>query len=392
LVIFGYRDVCHFFIFAEKDTISAQYALKENVVMYRYDYSRPKEVDQTSKSRGSGGAPFQVYPTASKFIVWLGTWFMQVFSFQGGLDGSHARSDTLKRLIKDCVYFLAFGLGAFIVLIIGVRSAINHDSLFESVVRLKRVFIPSLSEVDETNNYGQIIKDSSKIEVRAPSLTEKSIVAFVFGQSNSANSVGERYMAATNNVVSYFDGHYYLGSDPLLGATGNAGSMWIITANKLIEKNIADKVVLLAAGVGGSSIKLWRTGGSLNKMFEDRLKDATENQIHITHFLFHQGEADNRMSGREYTSGLLELIDLTRQYYPNSKFFVSQASVCRNESSAEILKSQREATRIHNVYLGPNTDLISLNDRYDGCHFSGRGAETASDEWVKLIKFPQKSN
>jgi hypothetical protein len=148
----------------------------------------------------------------------------------------------------------------------------------------------------------------------------------------------------------------------------------------------------LAAGVGGSSITLWRDGGSLNKMFEGRLKNAIENQIQITHFLFHQGEADNRMSGSEYANGLLEVIDLTRQYYPNSKFFVSQASVCRNASSVEILKSQRDATKIPNVYLGPNTDSISINDRYDGCHLSGRGAEAASNEWVRLIQFPQKSN
>ena len=343
-------------------------------------------------TRGSGSASIEAHRMANNFMDWLWAYFMHAHPSQGDAGGDHARSTILRRLVKFWIYFMALGIGAFIILIIGIRSTINHDSLFESVVRIKRVFIPSLSEAVETNQYGQIIKDSTKIEVRAPDLTEKSIVAFAFGQSNSANSLGERYAAKTDKVVSYFDGRYYLGSDPLLGATGSAGSMWIITANKLIEENIADKVVLLAAGVGGSSIKLWRDGGSLNKMFEGRLRNAIQNQIQITHFLFHQGEADHRMSGSEYASGLLEVIDLTRQYYPNSKFFVSQASVCRNASSVEILKSQRDATKIHNVYLGPNTDLISMNDRYDGCHLSGRGAETASNEWIRLIQFPQKFN
>ena len=360
--------------------------------MYRYDNLPRGKVDKNPDLPDFGESSVKNYLTISNFVDWLGAWLTLVRPFRWASDGSNTRHGVLSKLVKCCMYSLALGVWGFIFLVIGIRSAINHDSLFESVVRLKQVFIPPLSEAVETNQYGQLIKDPSKIEVQAPSLTDKSIVAFVFGQSNSANSEGERYRAATDNVISYFDGRYYLGSDPLLGATGNAGSMWTITANKLIEKGIADKVVLLAAGVGGSSINLWKSGGSLNKMLEDRLRNAIENSIQITHFLFHQGEADNRMSGSEYASGLHEVIALTRIHYPNSKFFVSQASVCRSVSSASILKSQRDATRIHNVYLGPNTDLISLDDRYDGCHFSGRGVEMASDEWVKLIRFPQKSD
>ena len=38
------------------------------------------------------------------------------------------------------------------------------------------------------------------------------------------------------------------------------------------------------------------------------------------------------------------------------------------------------------VYLGPNTDLIGLEDRYDDCHFSGRGLQKHSEGWVKAIK------
>jgi hypothetical protein len=360
--------------------------------MCRYDNSTRKNTDKALDSINYSQPAIKNYLTVSNLTDRLGTWLKLVRPLARALDGSHIRFGSLNWLMKYCMYILALGVGGFIFLVIGIRSAVNQDSLFESVVRLKQVFIPSLSEAVQTNQYGQLIKEASKIEVPTPKLTEKSIVAFVFGQSNSANFIGERYKATTDNVISYFDGVYYLGSDPLLGATGNAGSMWIITANKLIEQGIADKVVLLAAGVGGSSIKLWRSDGRLNKMLEDRLKNAIENNLLVTHFLFHQGEADNKTSGSEYLSGLREVIALTKVYYPDSKFFVSQASVCRNLSSAPILKSQRDATKIQNVYSGPNTDLISLNDRYDGCHFSSRGVEAVSDEWVKLIRSPQKSH
>jgi hypothetical protein len=279
-----------------------------------------------------------------------------------------------------------------------MRSAVNQDGLFSAVRSIKRIFIPpqstalSVTEL-QSNEFGQLIADTSKVQVNPPVITDKTIVAFVFGQSNSANSEGERYKADTKNVLNYFNGSYYLASDPLLGATGNAGSMWTITANKLIKESLADKVILVPAGVGGTSVKLWRTGGILNEMLEKRLKDAQKNNLVITHFLWHQGESDNNDSYAQYESGLTEVIKLTQQYYPNSKFFVAQASAfCPLPSNKEILKSQRDVTKLPNVYMGPNTDLIGSDDRHDGCHLSGRGVEKASNEWVELIKNPKKAN
>jgi len=38
------------------------------------------------------------------------------------------------------------------------------------------------------------------------------------------------------------------------------------------------------------------------------------------------------------------------------------------------------------VYLGPNTDLIDYRDRYDGCHFSGRGLDKHAQSWLEVLK------
>jgi len=307
----------------------------------------------------------------------------------------------LKKTVRYSFYFLSISMVGFITLAIGMNSAINKDPLFQLAMNVKKMVTPPESVITQnTNEYGQVtnefaqlVKDPTKLQIPAPAITDKTIVAFVFGQSNSANSGGERFQANSDNVFNYFDNHYYIASDPLLGASGNAGSMWTITANKLIQKKIADKVILIAAGIGGTSIKQWRNGGDLNGMLDNRLKEAKENHIHITHFFWHQGESDNGTYESEYKNGLTEVIQLTQHYYPDAKFFVSQASAhCPNTSSDTILKSQREITKLNNVFMGPNTDLISANDRWDGCHLSGRGVEKASNAWVKLIQTPQKSN
>jgi hypothetical protein len=306
-----------------------------------------------------------------------------------------------KKTTTFSVYVLSIAIVAVTTLVIGMRSAVNHDDLFRTAMSIKQLVLPQEAQATQntnefgqiTNEFSQLIKDPTKSPIQAPLVTDKTIVAFVFGQSNSANGEGERFQANGDNVFNYFDNHYYIASDPLLGATGTAGSMWTITANKLIEKKMADKVILIAAGVGGTSVKQWRNGGDLNKMLESRLKETQERHIDITHFLWHQGESDNGTYEAEYENGLTEVIKLTQHYYPHAKFFVSQASAhCPNASSDAILKSQREVTKLENVFLGPNTDLIDAIDRWDGCHLSGRGVEKASNSWVEFIQHPQKSS
>lgn len=314
---------------------------------------------------------------------------------------SNKQASLLKKIVRSSFYLLSTATVISVALGVGMRSAINKDDLFHAAIILKNMVIlpealatQNINEFGQvTNEFAQLIKDPTKTLVNAPTITDKTIVAFVFGQSNSANGEGERFQANDNNVFNYFDNHYYSASDPLLGATGTAGSMWTITANKLIEKKITDKVVLIAAGVGGTSVKQWRNGGNLNQMLENRLKETQQNHINITHFLWHQGESDNGTYESEYENGLTEVIALTQRYYPNAKFFVSQASAhCPDTSSESILKSQRDVTKLANVFLGPNTDLIDAIDRWDGCHLSGRGVEKASNEWVELIKNPKKSS
>ncbi|WP_426080282.1 sialate O-acetylesterase [Herbaspirillum huttiense] len=311
--------------------------------------------------------------------------------------GQMEKTQAGARALKYAGLATLLGLACLTMLVLGIQSALSQNQLFNLAVKIKRHFVPpqTLSfghTHTQSNALDQLVSDSSKVPVPAPVLTDRSMVAFAFGQSNSANSIGERQQAATGKVFNYFEGRYYKAADPLLGATGRGGSLWTTLANKLISQEMADQVVLMSAGVGGSSVAQWRKGGNLNGMLEARLQDAQKQGLNVTHFFWHQGEIDNNNAYRDYEAGLTEIIQLTQRYFPNARFFVAQASAfCPLPSSREILDSQRAVTRLKNVYLGPNTDLIGPEDRSDGCHLSGRGAEKVASEWVELIRHPQKA-
>jgi hypothetical protein len=219
--------------------------------------------------------------------------------------------------------------------------------------------------------------------VDCPQQTDRTMVAFAFGQSNSANHGGERHRA-TNPVVNYFQGRCYDGNDPLLGATGIGGTPWGRMADRLIEDGLFDEVVLVPAGVINTSIERWRAGGDLNRLLAEELK-AIQGRYQITHFLWHQGESDQGR-GVDYGNALGEVIATTRRFFPESKFFVSVATRCGlTPPDAILAREQMQATALtKRVFIGPNTDDIDA--RYDDCHFSGKGLDLFAQRLVQWIK------
>jgi len=295
---------------------------------------------------------------------------------------------------RTIVFFIMISTSLF-SLVVGLRSGVNQDRLFLLIRDIKRLVIPPSSKTLEDqwrlNEFGQLTWYHDKTEVSNPILAENTLVAFVFGQSNSANHGGERYISKDKNVLNYFDGKFYIAADPLLGATGFSGNVWTNVGNKIVENKIADNVVLIPAGVGATSVKEWQDGGRLNKMLKGRLYDAKKMKLNVTYFLWHQGESDNALDPKQYIDGLNNVIALTKIYFPQSKFFVAQASRCGTiASSKELLDAQLKVSQMVGVFLGPNTDVIDLKDRYDDCHFSGRGLEMHAKGWINSLRISLK--
>lgn len=243
------------------------------------------------------------------------------------------------------------------------------------------------------NLLGQLVQYPGKQSVVPPVLGKRTMVAFVFGQSNAANHGGQKFSAEGLPVFNFWQGHYYAAADPLLGATGSGGSVWTLMAKQLLEKHMFDQVILIPAAIGGTSVAQWQPGGELHPMLLTRLQLVKRSGLQVTHFLWHQGEADNPLSpdhGTDlegYRQGMQQIIAVTHQYFPQAKFFVAQTSHCAAmaPSSAALRAVQAKLADGKSVMRGPNTDAIGEKDRYDDCHFSGSGLQKHADGWIKAL-------
>ncbi|MBV8746716.1 MAG: hypothetical protein JO134_16895, partial [Xanthobacteraceae bacterium] len=63
--------------------------------------------------------------------------------------------------------------------------------------------------------------------VPCPMTGERTMVALVFGQSQAANQVQERFIGG-EGVFNYLRGHCYQALDPLLGTGGDKGNVWTL--------------------------------------------------------------------------------------------------------------------------------------------------------------------
>ncbi len=279
-------------------------------------------------------------------------------------------------------------------LLIGMRSARQADELFRFAQSVRRsvdagTAAPSMADDPRGafNSDGQLVAYPGKREVTRPAIGARTMVAFVFGQSNSANHGGEKFQAAGDAVLNYWDGKYFIAEDPLLGASGLQGGPWTLMANKLVAAKTFDRVVLEAAGISATAVRDWATGGRLNAMLEKRLADTKTAGLTVTHFLWHQGEDDSNAAGvAGYDAAMRTIVALAQKYFPQAKFFVAQASICyRHPPNAELRQIQRDLARLPGVYGGPDTDAIGEADRYDDCHLSGRGLARHADGWVAAI-------
>jgi hypothetical protein len=293
---------------------------------------------------------------------------------------------------------------AFSMMYLGMRSAYRNDKVFQLVSDMRNHFRfeenPKIDQIAAKRSVPLALRSdpvmnnlAGKHELPKPLVTTKTVVAFAFGQSNAANSSTARNLILDDRVLNYWDGKFYMTSDPLIGSTGGGGSVWTVVAYKLMQMGFADKVILISSAVGGTSVVDWTNGGELYQTMVKRLDEAVREGLSVNYFLWHQGETDHPSAGGvglvEYEKGVKQIISLTKKYFPTSKFFVSIATRCGNLGpSKELQNTQKNLSKLKGVYLGPNTDVIGDEGRYDRCHLSEAGLNTHSDMWVKALTQP----
>lgn len=218
----------------------------------------------------------------------------------------------------------------------------------------------------------------------------RTAIIIAFGQSNSANH-GETRGHSSDRVTNFnfFDGKCYRAEDPLLGATGDGGSVWTRLGDILVGRDMYDSVVLAPIGVGGSPISDWVPGGRLFERLEGAVHGLKRQGLKPTHLLWENGAADalKGTSGAAYEASFANLKEGIRRLKIDAPIYVSIATVCRNFGSEEIRNAQRDIIESSaDVRRGADTDNMAPPEwRFDGCHFSALGLTRVAEIWADAI-------
>ena len=219
----------------------------------------------------------------------------------------------------------------------------------------------------------------------------RTMVALVFGQSNAGNS-GETRGASHPGVYEFYRGRIYAGRDPLLGATGDGGSIWTRLAAKAIAGGAYDTVVLVPFAFGTAEIARFAPGGSLHDGLISVIADARNHGLVFTHLLWDQGEADafGRTAADAYRQRFGAMVAAIRALGVNAPIYVARTTRCAKMRPSEDLSNAQGAlvNPSTGVLAGPDLDTLGFADRYDGCHFSTEGLERAAELWLAAINAP----
>lgn len=220
----------------------------------------------------------------------------------------------------------------------------------------------------------------------------KTAVLVTFGQSLSSNTAEVR-MTARRDVVNLdpFDMTCYKAVDPLLGASNEGGSHWIPMAEKLIEQKLFDRVVIVPIGVGGTYINSWAPGGYLHRRMTLALSRLIKAGIHPTAFLWQHGEAEAALvgyPGEIWANSLADIVRSLRALGSNAPVYVAQSTICGPTvvNNPAIEQAQRDVVHmLPGLHPGPDTDTITVDQRYDKCHYSADGQIKAAELWATTL-------
>ncbi|HBY87178.1 MAG TPA: hypothetical protein DEO86_15035 [Colwellia sp.] len=216
------------------------------------------------------------------------------------------------------------------------------------------------------------------------------MVLFAFGQSNSANH-GDSLHKPVKGVYNLnpFDGSCYQAQDPLLGATGEKGSVWMPLAEKLIATSTVEQILIVPFGVGGSAIKRWTADGDLVGRIKRSIDALEQQNIKATHIVWHQGETDarNGTTTIEYIKMFGEVISQLSPLGLDVPIYIATATLCGVEASnVDISIAQQKLPAAYpNVFSGANSDTLGNEMRFDNCHFNQQGLAKHADLWFKAL-------
>lgn len=275
------------------------------------------------------------------------------------------------RILLLIIVFFFLGYQAHNYKFFPINKFILNNFFPESIQTPKKIFVVSSNITERT-------------EVSCPN-PEEALVIIGFGQSNSANTVDYKSKIIPNNIFNFYNGKCYIAKDPLLGAQGDKGSIWIPLAKKLEYLN--KKIVLSTFGIGGTKVNHWLDKNNLFQFYKDNLNSLKKIYKNPDILIWIQGESDIQTDINGFNSNLNTWINTLKKDLPSTIIYISGTSYCKGASNHLIVKSQKEISDKLDVnYIGSTDKFIGLKYRYDNCHLNEKGMRKINQLILSSIK------
>jgi hypothetical protein len=240
--------------------------------------------------------------------------------------------------------------------------------------------------------YGPIPNATGRQQVACVAGGRNTFVVVTLGQSNAANFAAGRY-SARHDVLNFnaYDGKCYRAIDPLVGASGDGGNFATRLGDILIERGLADRIVVAPIAMGNTRIEDWSSEGAFNQRVRVLIRRLFDAGITPDVILWQQGEGnagDDDPGGHTYSRHLLEVVQTFRDYGTAAPFMIALCSLCGQPqpNAKNVRLGQRAAVSAEiGTFLGPDTDLLGPEYRFDACHMSENGAHRQAEMWADSI-------
>jgi Carbohydrate esterase, sialic acid-specific acetylesterase len=287
--------------------------------------------------------------------------------------------EPIKALLRPAVRRAYFWIGQ-------LRAAITQleDSIGHSIIHRRNPLDPKLTTFSD-------ISDRKLVSLGHVTGPDTAVI-LALGQSNIANECDPRaHISAGENVynLNFLDGRIYEAKDPLLGTTECRSNILTRLGMRLIRQGRYDKVLLVPIAYGGSFIHWWAPRGFMAPRLKRTIEVLKYLKLVPTHILFQQGEGEANANPTEATSlawqrNFCAMVKTLRSHGLEAPIYVANCTLCCHGPSELIRRAQQSVVSAEQgIFAGP--DLDTIDDRWDGCHFSRRGMDQAVTLWLEVL-------
>jgi hypothetical protein len=235
---------------------------------------------------------------------------------------------------------------------------------------------------------------------RSPAIdpTKKTLVIIAAGQSLNTNINPTSYVPTNSSVVdqlNVYDGALYNVPGPMLGpSTANKSPYGMGTVIARLADGLIgtfDRVIAANVTIGGSSLAMWATGNSSNRLCVTMKRFAALGITPVTTgvtfaIIWSQGETDFTAgtTSAVYQAGLNTILTNVKACGFSGRFFVNRESSVGDTTSGTYLGQGAVVDNV-NFWAGTNYNSIPTGSRVDGTHFNDTGAATAASAVITAM-------